>query len=77
VAFGLPAEEDAVSDGGQVRKGGGAQDEVEEQVDTSPAATDEAQEVLDDVDELLDEIDDVLEENAEEFIKNYVQKGGQ
>ena len=25
---------------------------------------------------LLDEIDDVLEENAEEFVKNYVQRGG-
>ena len=30
-----------------------------------------------DVDDLLDEIDGVLEENAEEFVKNYVQKGGQ
>ena len=29
------------------------------------------------MDELLDEIDDVLETNAEEFVKNYVQKGGQ
>jgi ubiquitin-like protein Pup len=25
----------------------------------------------------LDEIDSVLEENAEEFVRNYVQKGGQ
>ncbi|EIV91391.1 ubiquitin-like protein Pup [Frankia sp. QA3] len=30
-----------------------------------------------DVDSLLDEIDDVLEENAEEFVKGYVQKGGE
>ena len=30
-----------------------------------------------DLDELLDEIDDVLEENAEEFVRNYVQKGGE
>jgi ubiquitin-like protein Pup len=29
------------------------------------------------MDKLVDEIDDVLEENAEEFIKNYVQKGGE
>ncbi len=29
------------------------------------------------IDDLLDEIDAVLEENAEEFVKNYVQKGGQ
>lgn len=29
------------------------------------------------LDDLLDEIDDVLETNAEEFVKNYVQKGGE
>ena len=26
---------------------------------------------------VLDEIDDVLEENAEDFVRAYVQKGGQ
>jgi ubiquitin-like protein Pup len=26
---------------------------------------------------ILDEIDEVLEENAEEFVRSYVQKGGQ
>jgi len=30
-----------------------------------------------DLDDLLDEIDEVLEENAEEFVCNYVQKGGE
>jgi ubiquitin-like protein Pup len=30
-----------------------------------------------DVDAILDEIDDVLESNAEEFVKGFVQKGGQ
>ncbi len=30
-----------------------------------------------DMDELIDEIDEVLEQNAEEFVKNYVQRGGQ
>ena len=29
------------------------------------------------VDALLDEIDGVLESNAEEFVKGFVQKGGQ
>ena len=33
--------------------------------------------IKDELDDLLDEIDDVLETNAEEFVKNYVQKGGQ
>lgn len=30
-----------------------------------------------DIEDLLDEIDEVLESNAEEFVKNYVQKGGE
>jgi len=30
-----------------------------------------------DVDAILDEIDEVLESNAEEFVKGFVQKGGQ
>ena len=29
------------------------------------------------LDNILDEIDSVLESNAEEFVKSYVQKGGQ
>lgn len=29
------------------------------------------------LDDLLDEIDEVLETNAEDFVNNYVQKGGQ
>ena len=45
--------------------------EVEE---VEPAATGE--ELKAELDDLLDEIDGVLETNAEEFVKNYVQKGG-
>ena len=29
------------------------------------------------IDDLLDEIDSVLEENAEEFVRQYIQKGGE
>ncbi|MBL6636401.1 MAG: ubiquitin-like protein Pup [Actinobacteria bacterium] len=32
---------------------------------------------IDDIDDLLDEIDEILEENAEEFVRSYVQKGGE
>lgn len=35
------------------------------------------EEIKEDMDSLLDEIDSVLEENAEEFVKNYVQRGGE
>ncbi len=31
----------------------------------------------DDIDAILDEIDDVLETNAEDFVKSFIQKGGQ
>ena len=42
------------------------------------AASAEHKAALDaDVDSLLDEIDEVLEINAEEFVKSFVQKGGQ
>lgn len=34
-------------------------------------------ELVDRIDGLLDEIDSVLEENAEQFVRDYVQKGGQ
>ena len=35
------------------------------------------EELKDEMDALVDEIDEVLEENAEEFVKNYVQRGGE
>ena len=30
-----------------------------------------------DIDAILDEIDEVLESNAEDFVKSFIQKGGQ
>ncbi len=49
--------------------------EVEETVDSDVAERHEK--LSEDVDAMLDEIDGVLEENAEEFVRGYVQKGGQ
>ena len=49
-----------------------------EPVDAEATDLQERQEKLsEDVDAILDEIDEVLEENAEEFVRQYVQKGGQ
>jgi ubiquitin-like protein Pup len=53
--------------------------ETEDAVETAPE-TDvaERKEALDsEVDDILDEIDDVLESNAEDFVKSFIQKGGQ
>ena len=41
------------------------------------AASGQGEDLTDRIDDILDEIDTVLEENAEEFVKNYVQKGGE
>jgi len=35
------------------------------------------EELSEEMDDLLDEIDAVLEKNSEEFVKNYVQRGGE
>jgi ubiquitin-like protein Pup len=61
-----------MSDGGQVRRQRPKQEETQADGGQTADSVDTS-----DVDDLLDEIDEVLEENAEEFVKNYVQKGGQ
>ena len=48
--------------------------EIEE---LAPADSTHKAELDSEVDSLLDEIDDVLEVNAEEFVRSFVQKGGQ
>ncbi|HKH88942.1 MAG TPA: ubiquitin-like protein Pup [Acidimicrobiales bacterium] len=43
----------------------------------APASAERGERLKAEIDDLLDEIDEVLEDNAEEFVRNYVQKGGQ
>ena len=49
----------------------------EEVVEEAPAGTERGEKLKADIDDLLDEIDEVLEENSEDFVRSYVQKGGQ
>ena len=63
----------------QKKKGTGtrsteAETEVEE---AAPASSERGEKIKAELDDLLDEIDEVLEDNAEEFVRNYVQKGGE
>ena len=51
--------------------------EVEEVEESAPASSGQGDKIKAELDELLDEIDEVLEENAEDFVRSYVQKGGQ
>jgi ubiquitin-like protein Pup len=50
-------------------------DEVEASVDSEVA--ERHKEVTEDFDAILDEIDEVLEANSEEFVRGFVQKGGE
>jgi ubiquitin-like protein Pup len=48
-----------------------------EENDELPATSERGEKLKGELDDLLDEIDEVLETNAEDFVKSYVQKGGQ
>lgn len=51
--------------------------QAREEVKPNPKVVETGKKLKEDIDKLVDEIDDVLEKNAEEFVKNYVQKGGE
>jgi ubiquitin-like protein Pup len=66
--------------GGQSQSGKARRDEEIEDgaaPEVNPEVAERHEKLTEDVDDLLDEIDSVLEENAEEFVRGYVQKGGQ
>ncbi|MDG4758121.1 ubiquitin-like protein Pup [Micromonospora sp. WMMD710] len=65
--------------GGQSQSGKSRQGEEIEDVVTevNPEVAERHAETTENTKDLLDVIDEVLEENAEEFVRGYVQKGGQ
>jgi ubiquitin-like protein Pup len=52
-------------------------EETDETVEASTDVAERHEKLTEDVDAILDEIDDVLESNAEDFVRAFVQKGGQ
>lgn len=50
---------------------------TEEVAEEAPPTSERGEKLKAELDDLLDEIDEVLDANAEEFVKSYVQKGGQ
>ena len=67
----------AKDSGGQEHASKGTEEVEVVAAETTSDVHDRVEALTDDVDALLDEIDDVLESNAEEFVRSYVQKGGQ
>ncbi|MFQ5991321.1 MAG: ubiquitin-like protein Pup [Nitrospiraceae bacterium] len=51
--------------------------QAKEEVKPNPKVVEAGKKLKEDIDKLIDDIDEALEENAEEFVKNYVQKGGE
>lgn len=52
-------------------------DRTETGADQPAASTETGDRLKAELDDLLDEIDEVLETNAEDFVRSFVQKGGQ
>ena len=73
----LPLYQAAESSQKSKTKGGGDGDEAGGKGDGAQKLAKKGEELKEEMDNLVDEIDAVLEENAEEFVKNYVQRGGQ
>ena len=61
----------------QKRRTAQSRDDTVVEEDEAAASTERGERLKAEIDDLLDEIDEVLEDNAEEFVRNYVQKGGQ
>ena len=65
----------------QKRRSPQREDETTEDVEDVPGASEagsaSGEKIKAELDDLLDEIDDVLEQNAEDFVKSYIQKGGE
>lgn len=64
-------------DSGQTRSSKQSEDAVEEVAETGSDIAERHEKLTEDVDAILDEIDDVLESNAEDFVRAFVQKGGE
>ena len=66
-------------DGGQQHKQPKKSSETEDTTEVAPAenVVERKEQLDEDIDAILDEIDEVLESNAEDFVKSFIQKGGE
>jgi prokaryotic ubiquitin-like protein Pup len=55
----------------------GSETEEQPEVAAQSDVAERKEQLDEDIDAILDEIDDVLETNAEDFVKSFIQKGGQ
>ena len=61
----------------ELKKKQAGTERTDEAVEDVPATSASGEKLKAELDDLLDEIEEVLEDTAEEFVRNYVQKGGE
>ena len=61
----------------ELKKKQAGTERTDEAVEDVPATSASGEKLKAELDDLLDEIDEVLEDNAEEFVRSYIQKGGE
>ena len=61
----------------QPKKNSETEDAEEAKVAPADSVVERKEQLDEDIDAILDEIDDVLESNAEDFVKSFIQKGGE
>jgi ubiquitin-like protein Pup len=61
----------------KTKQGGGEGEGASTSGESGKKLAKKGEALKEEMDSLMDEIDNVLEENAEEFVKNYVQRGGE
>jgi ubiquitin-like protein Pup len=67
----------ASQEGGQSRPAKQREEADEVTAETTSDVAERHEKLSDDVDAILDDIDEVLETNPEDFVRSFVQKGGQ
>ena len=61
----------------QPRKAQDAEEQADEATTPEGSVTERKEQLDEDIDAILGDIDDVLETNAEDFVKSFIQKGGE
>lgn len=68
----------ATKDTGGQKRATKTSEEVEDtQADESTEVAERKEKLDQDIDSILDDIDEVLESNSEDFVRSFVQKGGE
>jgi ubiquitin-like protein Pup len=61
----------------QTKRSSDSEDAAESSSDVQGDVAERKEQLDEDIDAILGEIDDVLETNAEDFVKSFIQKGGE